>query len=249
MSKFTKELLVSLIDFTSLNNNDNYDVILNLCEKSRNKIGTVAALCVYKDFVPQCKNHIGADKNLKDVKVATVINFPNGNSSLEDTLKELEKSLILGADEIDVVMPYTYLINNSDSSYIENFLKQVRKECNKTLKVILEVGELQKESLIRLASKIAINEGADFIKTSTGKVKINSTLEYAKYMLEEIKKSNSSCGFKAAGGIKTQEEAKAYLQLTEEIMTSSFINNKTFRFGASSLLNNILDELGDTYNY
>ena len=186
---------------------------------------------------------------MKDVKVATVINFPNGNSSLEDTLKELEKSLILGADEIDVVMPYTYLINNSDSSYIENFLKQVRKECNKTLKVILEVGELQKESLIRLASKIAINEGADFIKTSTGKVKINSTLEYAKYMLEEIKKSNSSCGFKAAGGIKTQEEAKAYLQLTEEIMTSSFINNKTFRFGASSLLNNILDELGDTYNY
>ena len=113
-----------------------------------------------------------------------------------------------------------------------------------TLKVIIESGELESSVLIRLASEIAIEAGADFIKTSTGKVPVNATLEAAKIMLQVIKEKNKAIGFKAAGGVKTTQQAADYLALAEDIMGKEWISPKTFRFGASSLLGDLLATLG-----
>lgn len=111
------------------------------------------------------------------------------------------------------------------------------------LKVIIESGELQTSERIRKASEIAIDAGADFIKTSTGKVPVNATLEAARIMLNVIKEKDPDVGFKAAGGVKDAQTAKAYLDLAREILGDEWVNPEHFRFGASSLFNNLLAEL------
>ena len=113
-----------------------------------------------------------------------------------------------------------------------------------TLKVILETGKLKEPKLIAKAATIAMDAGAHFIKTSTGKVKVNATLEAAEVMLETIKTVNPTVGFKAAGGVKDAKTAKKYLELAEKIMGESWIDRRHFRFGASSLLGNLLETLG-----
>ena len=123
-------------------------------------------------------------------------------------------------------------------------IKKAKKICGKnTLKIIIESGELKTSKLIEEASIISIENGADFIKTSTGKVSINATLEATEIMLQVIKQYGGECGFKVAGGIKTVAEATKYLELTQKILGESYINSHTFRFGASSLLNNVLNIL------
>lgn len=231
-----KEKIIPLIDLTSLNGNESEDDIINLCKKASTPLGDVASICIHKEFIPI------ALKNLKkDIKITTVINFPHGNNNLNAVLEELHNALTLGANEIDVVMPYGELLNGN-YKIVEDFLKAVKKNCeNNILKVILETGELKSESNIRLASKIAIHGGADFLKTSTGKVPINATIGAAKYMLQEIDSSKSIIGFKAAGGIKTHEEACAYLDLVKEILSEILIQRDTLRFGASSLLDDLLN--------
>ena len=112
------------------------------------------------------------------------------------------------------------------------------------LKVIIESGELKTPELIRSASEIAIAAGADFIKTSTGKVAVNATPEAAKIMLEVIKEKNPAVGFKAAGGVKNAEQAADYLALAESVLGENWVSAKTFRFGASSLLGSLLQTLG-----
>ena len=232
---FTKQQIIELMDLTSLNDNDTSQDISALCQQATTPLGKVASVCIYKQFIPVAKNFVN------DINITTVINFPSGRESIKKTLNELNEALSLGANEIDVVMPY-YLLQNQKHKEVELFLKEVKKQCNNNiLKVIIESGELKSESLIRLASKISIFIGADFIKTSTGKVPINATLDATKYMLEEIKSSQSNCGFKAAGGIKTYVDACEYLDLAKSILGEKFITPKTFRFGASSLLNDLLN--------
>jgi deoxyribose-phosphate aldolase len=235
MNNFSKETIVSLIDLTTLNDTDTDTVVIDLCKKASTPMGNTAAICIYKQFINIAKPVLN-----KDIPIATVINFPKGEYLLKETLKELEYCLEVKADEVDLVMPYQ-LIAQGDYKKVEDFITEVKKNCHNTLlKVIIESGELKTEENIKLASKISINAGVDFIKTSTGKVKVNATLEAAKIMLNEIKASGTKCGFKAAGGVKTYEEAIPYLELATEIMGQDFISPKTFRFGASSLLDNLL---------
>ncbi len=235
MNTFTNSEILSLLDLTSLNLDDTNSIIEKLCTSSTSSLGEVAAICIYPKFIPFAKSILN-----KNISISTVINFPKGSSDLYATLKELEFSINNGADEIDLVMPYSEIIN-SNHLFVENFVSSVKKNStNKTLKVIIESGVLEKENLIRTASKISINAGANFIKTSTGKVPINATLEATKFMIEEIKNSGNDCGFKAAGGIKTTEESKKYLEIANNIMGRNFINKKTFRFGASSLLDDLI---------
>lgn len=235
--EFNRKLVNSLIDLTSLNDNDTQDSIHLLCQKAHNSLGNVASICIYPKFISTALSLL---KPL-NIPITTVINFPKGNFDTKETLIELENALTLGANEIDVVFPYSLIFKN-ELRTAELFIKDIKKNCpNNILKVILETGELKNENNIRLASKIAIHAGANFLKTSTGKVKINATLAATQYMLEEIKKSKQSIGFKASGGIKTYEEAIEYLKLTANIMDQSYINKNMFRFGASSLLDNLLD--------
>lgn len=235
---------LSLMDLTTLNDDDTNDIVINLCKQAKTSVGSTAAVCVYPRFVPIARKTLkalGADS----VKIATVTNFPYGDSDIEIAVAETKAAVAYGADEVDVVFPYKALMSgNAQIGY--DLVRACKDVCGDTvlLKVIIESGELESSVLIRLASEIAIEAGADFIKTSTGKVPVNATLEAAKIMLQVIKDKNPSVGFKAAGGVKTAEQAANYLALAESIMGADWVSSKTFRFGASSLLSDLLATLG-----
>ncbi|WP_150467881.1 deoxyribose-phosphate aldolase [Francisella sp. SYW-9] len=240
----SKEKIVSLMDLTLLGDNDTDTDILKLCSKARNSLGSVAALCVYKEFIPVVKKELGAD-----FKVATVVNFPKGNANLEDVLSETKQALTLGADEIDLVIDYKEYIEKGSSEKSQDMVSQVKKLCNdKTLKVIIESGELQSSDLIEKVSSDAVSSGADFIKTSTGKTNVGATLEAAETMLKVIKKLNQEVGFKASGGIRNCSQAVAYAELADKILSNNYVNPRTFRFGVSGLLDNLLNNVGQENN-
>ena len=234
----SKQKIVSLMDLTQLGDNDTDTDIIKLCEKARNSLGEVAAICVYKQFVPTVKAKLGAD-----FKVATVVNFPNGDAAIEDVLAETQNALSFGADEIDLVIDYKSYITNGNSKYSFDLVSQVKKLCaDKVLKVIIESGELKNEALIKKAATDAIVNGADFVKTSTGKTLAGATLEAAETILNTIKDSGREVGFKASGGIRNYDQAIKYIELAENIfLGGNFVDPKSFRFGVSGLLDNLLN--------
>ena len=171
-------------------------------------------------------------------------NFPHGNSDISIAVAETKAAIAYGADEVDVVFPYRALMSGDEEVGFE-LVKQCKQACGDILlKVIIETGELKQEALIK-ASEISINAGADFIKTSTGKVPVNATPEYARMMLEVIRdmKVASTVGFKPAGGVRTAEDAAAYLAMADEILGEHWVDARHYRFGASSLLTNLLHTL------
>lgn len=234
------KLALSLMDLTSLNDNDTDQSIISLCSNAISEHGQVAAVCVYPQFIETALDSLHTH-HAKGVKVATVTNFPHGKNDPALAQKETEKAVFMGAHEIDVVFPYQALMAG-DIKIGADLVAATREACGSKaqLKVIIESGGLHSEQLIRQASEICIEQGADFIKTSTGKVEVNATLDATKYMLTSIKESGLNIGFKAAGGIKTLEQANDYLVLASKIMGDNWANKDTFRFGASSLLANLL---------
>lgn len=239
---------LSLMDLTTLNDNDTDEKVIQLCQQGKTEFGTPAAVCVYPRFVPIARKTLRT-QGTEQVKIATVTNFPHGNDDIEIAVTETKAAVAYGADEVDVVFPYRALIAGNEQVGFE-LVKQCKAVCaeaNVTLKVIIESGELKTAELIRQASEISIKAGADFIKTSTGKVPVNATLESARIMLETIRDLGvaDKVGFKAAGGVKTTEEAQQYLALSAEILGKDWINQAHFRFGASSLLANLLATLKD----
>lgn len=246
--KDSSKLALSLMDLTTLNENDTDEKVIALCQQANTEFGTPAAVCVYPRFVPIARKTLKAE-GIEQVKIATVTNFPHGNADIEIAVAETKAAVAYGADEVDVVFPYKALIAGDEQVGFE-LVKQTKAVCqanNVLLKVIIETGELQTEGLIRKASEIAIRSGADFIKTSTGKVPVNATLESARIMLETIRDLGvqDRVGFKAAGGVKTAEEAAQYLELANSILGKEWVNSSHFRFGASSLLANLLATLND----
>lgn len=237
-----RERLYSLLDLTSLNETDDAKAIDKLCEKANTPLGHVAAICIYPQFIAQVKQFLG---NNSPIKIATVCNFPQGQTPLNIVLDEINAAIEKGADEIDVVMPYHDFINGNYEA-VEKFVAACKKTCGqKLLKVILETGFLQKPEIIAKASQDVILAGADFIKTSTGKIPEGATLEAATLMLTSIRdlKMNRTVGFKAAGGVRTEAQAVAYLQLTDKLMGETWANPNTFRIGASQLANELLASL------
>ncbi|MDN7138896.1 deoxyribose-phosphate aldolase [Pseudidiomarina sp. 1ASP75-14] len=240
------KMAIQLMDLTSLNLQDTPEDIRKLCESAKTPYGSPAALCVYPEHVVwaryQCQQ-----LGLKTVKIATVTNFPGGYDAAERAADETERAVFAGADEVDVVFPYQqYLAGNEKLA--RELIQSCKARCGQraTLKVILETGVLQQPSVIRSASLLAIEAGADFIKTSTGKVAVNATLEAAREMLTAIADTGGHCGFKAAGGVRTAADAQSYLQLAEDIVGRDFLAPATFRFGASGLLVNLQSMLDGT---
>jgi len=232
---------LGLIDLTSLNDNDTDDTITSLCEKTKTSSGSVPAICIYSRYIPLARDIL--NKINPAVKIATVTNFPHGSSDIDLALYETKLAISRSADEVDIVFPYHYL-KNGDSAIGMKMVTEAKKLCgDKILKVIIESGELKAPELIKEASNISIAAGADFIKTSTGKVAINATLEATEIMLNCIKASGKKCGFKAAGGIKRMADATKYLDLTAIIMGEKWINANNFRFGASGLLGDVINVL------
>ncbi|TVR99343.1 MAG: deoxyribose-phosphate aldolase [Wenzhouxiangellaceae bacterium] len=243
--KETARLALSLLDLTSLNETDTEDDILRLCQRANTASAHVAAVCVWPRHVAVACRALVEQSLQGKIKVATVINFPEGTAAADQVLAELAAALASGADEIDLVFPYRALIAG-DALTGKQLVERVRRGLEgRCLKVILETGELGDERLIRFASQIAIDAGADFLKTSTGKVKCNATLAAARVMLEAIRDSGRQVGFKAAGGIRTTADAAAYLDLAADILGPEWTRPECFRFGASSLLDELLRTLGE----
>lgn len=234
---------LGLMDLTTLNDNDTDADVIKLCHQAKSPAGNTAAICIYPRFIPIARktlHQIGA----KDIKIATVTNFPHGNDDIDIALAETKAAVAYGADEVDVVFPYrAFLAGDKEIGF--ELVKACKQACGDKvlLKVILETGEIKSPELIKQASEIAIAAGADFIKTSTGKVAENATLAAAKVMLEVIRDTNPNVGFKPAGGVKTAAQAEQYLSLVADILGQEWISAAHFRFGASSLLADLLTTL------
>ena len=171
---------IQLMDLTTLMDDDTDSRIIDLCRKAGTPVGNTAAICIYPRYIPVARHALYA-QGTNGIRITTVTNFPHGNDDLDIAFAETRAAVAYGADEVDLVFPYKALIaGNSDVGAA--MIKGCRIVCgaNVTLKVIIESGELKSEALIKQASKICIDAGADFIKTSTGKVPINATPEAAK---------------------------------------------------------------------
>jgi deoxyribose-phosphate aldolase len=226
-----------LLDLTNLDESCTAADILRLCEAAATPHGPVAAICIY----PRWVSYARAVLKHPDIGIATVANFPEGGADEIAAIRATVQAFEEGADEVDVVMPWrTFLAGDEQAA--SNLIAACRAVTpqGKLLKVILETGELKDAAHINVAAHLALEAGADFLKTSTGKVPVNATPEAAEIMLRAIYESGRSVGFKAAGGVRTVDDADRYLAIAERIMGPDWATPKTFRFGASALLGNLL---------
>ncbi len=243
-------LMFNCIDLTSLNSDDSTYLIKEFCEKA-NDFGiefpnykSVAAVCVYPVFAPVLKTSL----KYPGIKKAVVAGgFPSSQTFTDIKVAETKRAIEFGADEIDMVISIGEFL---DENY-EFILEEIRmiKEASKNahLKVILETGLLSDPEVIWKASLLAMEGGADFIKTSTGKTTVSATPEAAYIMCQAIKafykQSGKKIGFKAAGGISTSTDAIVYLEIVRRVLGSEWANNELFRIGASRLANQLLSDL------
>ncbi|MGN0087818.1 MAG: deoxyribose-phosphate aldolase [Candidatus Limimorpha sp.] len=238
------------IDFTTLEAFDNEIKINDFCSKALsfkdNDLHiSVPAVCIYSPFVRQAKELLRGS----GIKVATVAcAFPSGQMPFELKRREVEYCVEQGADEVDMVISRgTFLAGRLDEVYEE--IKSVREACAPPvrLKVILETGELKSVENIRRASEIAINAGADFIKTSTGKSPVSATPLAAIIMCDTIKEyfeaTDRMVGFKPAGGMSTIDDALTYFYIVREVLGERWLNKDYFRVGTSRLAGKVMDEL------
>lgn len=236
------KLAISCLDYTSLGDNDTEDDVRTLCQRAITPLGNVAAICIEPQFVNFAKRTL-ADPS---INIATVVNFPQGDQPLQAVIEDTKKALFDGANEIDMVLPYKkYMAGDKETAL--NYVMAIKQVCgDKCLKVIIESGELVDNNLIAEVSLACLNAGADFIKTSTGKVNIGATLEAASQMLTALtlykNESARTVGFKASGGIRTTEQALDYIKLAQTLLGENNVSKKTFRIGASSLLQVLLDK-------
>ncbi len=230
--------LVSLVDLTSLKAVEIEQDIRHLCKHSQTPLGPVAAVCVWPRWVSLCAHALRESPTA----VATVVNFPHGQLTPAAVLAETATALAQGADEIDLVLPYRD-VSQGKTAAAGALVAQVADRCHASgahLKVIIESGELGNARLIRTASCLSLDNGADFIKTSTGKVPVNATVAAAEIMLECLATHKRAAGFKAAGGISRVGQAETYVQLARTILGPDAVTPARLRFGASALLDDIL---------
>ncbi len=230
---------LGLLDLTDLADDCRAAAVEALVDRAVTPFGHVAAICIWPQFVQAARARLRGK-----VAIATVINFPAGGENVDRAVDDTREALGDGADEIDLVMPYRALMRG-DENIVREMIEAVAAETaeEKILKVILETGALGTPALIEGASDIAIAAGANFIKTSTGKIAVSATPEAARIMIGAITRSKKPVGFKAAGGIRTLADAKTYLAIADEIMGPDWAKPETFRFGASGLLDALLTEL------
>ncbi|MGQ3283120.1 deoxyribose-phosphate aldolase [Bosea sp. (in: a-proteobacteria)] len=235
----TARRALSLLDLTDLSDNADEAGLAALCARAVGAPGPVAAICIWPRFVAQARTMLGR----APVRIATVVNFPQGEATGADVLAETQGAVAAGADEIDLVLPWRAFLAG-DAAGAEAMVRAVREACEgRTLKVILETGEYPDLDRVRAASELAIAAGADFIKTSTGKTTHSASLSAARTMLEVIAASGRPVGLKPSGGIRTLADAAGYLELADAIMGPGWATPETFRFGASGLHQVLVDAI------
>lgn len=236
-----------LIDLTSLGDNDTDDMIIELCSQATTRFGPVGAVCVWPEFVALAVDQLQGTS----IPVAAVANFPLGRPDIDLAVSDTKRIMADGGAEVDVVYPWQ---SHADGDLeIGHRLVSASKDALEgrgLLKVILETGELADEELIRSVAKQAMASGADFLKTSTGKTSHSATPEAVAILLEVVAEAGgapggngTSCGVKVSGGVKTVAQAAQYLALADRIMGPDWVSPATFRFGASSLLGDVVATL------
>jgi deoxyribose-phosphate aldolase len=242
--------LLNLIDLTSLNTTDNKSQIIHITGKVNSfsgrytNIPNVAAICVFPNYVSVVKEKLSA----RNVKIASVGGaFPTSQTFQTIKVAECKMAIEAGADEIDIVIPVGAFLGN-DFAQVAEEIREIKKAIgDKILKVIVESGLLGDYENIFKASMIAMDAGADFIKTSTGKTIVSATPEAAFVMCRAIsdfyKETGIRVGFKAAGGIVEPSDASNYYYIVSHCLGEDWLNNSLFRIGASRLANNILSEI------
>ena len=243
-------LALSMIDLTTLEGKDSEGKVKQLCYKASHlhykhpELPCVAAVCVYPTMVPIAKKELeGTEINVASVATA----FPSGMANINAKLDEVKSVVDAGADEVDMVISRGRFLKG-DYNYVSDEISLVKNACGKVhLKVILETGELVTLDNVQMASDIAMEAGADFIKTSTGKVSPAATPPVILTMLQAIQdfqiKTGKKIGMKPAGGIGTAKEAIQYLVMIKETLGDDWLSPNLFRFGASSLANDILMQI------
>lgn len=248
--KLAFQTILGCTDLTSLEGNDHYAKIIGICQQAKTfsaqgpDIPNVAAVCFYSPFIRVAKRELANT----GIKVATVAaGFPSGQIPLALKVAECEYAVSRGAHEVDIVISRGKIIEgHCQESYDE--ISTLKKACDKAkMKVILETGELENNENIRKASEVSIMAGADFLKTSTGKIKPAATPQAFLIMLDTIKEyfesTGKMVGIKAAGGIAEPADALMYYSLVKEILGEAWLNKKYFRIGASKLAQKLADEI------
>lgn len=246
------KLALNMIDLTTLEGKDTEGKVKQMCYKAMHPhlalpdLPNTAAVCVYPTMVKTAKEALKGSK----VKVASVSTaFPSGNSTMQIKLLDTKFALDNGADEIDMVISRGEFLKGNYQFVFDEIatIKDTCKKYDARLKVIFETGEISTLDNVRKASDIAIYAGADFIKTSTGKIGVAATMPVTLVMLDAIKdyyfKTGTMVGMKPAGGISTAKGALQYLVMLHETLGNAWLDNKWFRFGASSLANDLILQL------
>ncbi len=245
------EMVLGMIDLTTLEGADTPHRIAQLCHKAAHLhdaipgLPAAAAVCVYPPLVRFARAQLGAKSTIRIASVAT--SFPSGQASLQQKLEESRFAVSEGADEIDMVLSRGRFLSG-DYEYVFDEISAVKEACGKArLKVILETGELGTLDHVRRATDLAIHAGADFIKTSTGKISPAATLPVTLVMLLAIRdyhfRSGRMVGMKPAGGISNAKLALHYLIMVKETLGPAWLSKEWFRFGASSLANDVLMQI------
>jgi deoxyribose-phosphate aldolase len=243
-------LALNMIDLTTLEGKDTEGKVNQMCYKAKHLLDiyeglpTVAAVCVYPSMVKVAKKALeGSGINVASVATA----FPSGQAPKEVKIRDTKYAVQQGADEVDMVISRGKFLEG-EYNFVFDEIAAIKEACGDArLKVILETGELVTYDKVRKASDIAMHAGADFIKTSTGKVTPAATMPVTLVMLEAIRdfyySTGKMIGMKPAGGISKSKQSLHYLVMLNEILGEAWMNNKWFRFGASSLANDILMQL------
>ena len=245
------KLAVSMCDLTTLEGKDTPGKVAYLCCKAlqpveaKYEVPPCAAVCVYPNMVRYARKFLGDDSPVNIAAVAT--GFPSGQYPLRTKLEEVRRTVADGADEIDMVIDRCAFLAG-DHARVFDEIAATKEACGAAhLKVILETGELQTYDNVRIASELAMRAGADFIKTSTGKVTPAATMPVTLVMLEAIRdyfyETGIRIGMKPAGGIRTAKQSLAYLVMLKETLGDDWLTPDLFRFGASTLANDVLMQI------
>ncbi len=245
------KMVVAMCDLTTLEGKDTPGKVAYLCRKAlqpmaaKYDVPSCAAVCVYPNLVKYARKFLGHNSPVQIASVAT--GFPSGQYPLPTKLNEVRRAVADGANEIDMVIDRGAFLAG-DHARVFDEIASVKAACGPAhLKVILETGELVTYDNVRLASEIAMQAGADFIKTSTGKVAPAATMPVTLVMLEAIRDyffaTGLRIGMKPAGGIRTSKQALAYLVMVKETLGDDWLNPQLFRFGASTLVNDVLMQI------
>lgn len=235
---------IGLMELTSLNADDTQERIIALCQRALTPVGDVAAVCVLPRFAGVARRTLD-NLRARDVKVVAAVNFPGGSPMIASVESETQAAILAGADEIDLVYPFHALLGGNKHIGGE-MIAACKAKCTRraSLTITLETGVLRDPQMIYGVCRVAIQEGAGFLKTSTGKQIVSATPQASRILLEAIAETGAHVGLKASGNVRTLAEAQVYMEQASARFGDFWLEQGRLRLGATSLLDDLLLHLG-----